>query len=144
MKAVDSEVSLENLYEEDWTRAVAAVSAEVETLWLDSACFMHVCPLNSFTQFPLEPPTQKLGALAANGQELKHYGQRRVRLEVGNSVVDAVFQVLGVSRALLRVSQMTEKGWETQFREREAQARIGVLKLPLQEDRWNVRNKMQE
>ena len=73
--AADSEFSLESLYEQDWTRVVAAVSAEDNKLWLDSACFTHVCPLDAFTQFPLEPPSQKLGALAANGQELKHYGQ---------------------------------------------------------------------
>ena len=49
--AADSEFSLESLYEQDWTRVVAAVSAENNTLWLDSACFTHVCPLDAFAQF---------------------------------------------------------------------------------------------
>ena len=112
--AVDGQCSLDTLYgqELDWAKLpeVSAVKSEFDTLWLDSACFTHVCPLESFTQFPLEPPTQKLGVLAANGQELKHYGQRRVQLTVGNAIVDAVFQVLDASRELLSVSQMTEKG----------------------------------
>ena len=43
--------------------------------------------------------------------------------------MDAVFQVLDVSRALLSVSQMTEKGWSVQFNKCEAQASIGALKL---------------
>ena len=50
-------------------------------------------------------------------------------LEAGRSTVDAVFQVLDVSRALLSVSQMTEKGWSVQFNKCEAQASIGALKL---------------
>ena len=60
---------------------------------------------------------------------MKHYGQRRVQLTVGNAVVDAVFQVLDVSRALLSVSQMTEKGWKINFDGQRAQTSIGGLKL---------------
>ena len=117
--AVDGQCSLETLngQEFDWAKLpeVSAVNSEFDTLWLDSANFTHVCLLEAFTQFPLEPPTSKHGVWAANGQELKHYGQRKVQLTIGNAVVDAVFQVLDVSGALLSVCQMTEKGWKIQF-----------------------------
>ena len=67
--AVDCQCSLETLYAQECdcplVSEVSAVNSEFDTLWLDSVCFTHVCPSS---QFPWEPPTSKLGALAANGQ----------------------------------------------------------------------------
>ena len=78
---------------------------------------------------PFRTHTSKLGASTANGQELRHYGQRNVQLTIGNAIVDAVLQVLDVSRALLSVSQMTENGWKMNFDGQRAQECTGELQL---------------
>ena len=87
-----------------------------EYIWLDSACFDHVCPKWFAEQSPIKAYTADRIVRAANGHRLDVHGTRAVNMLLGGyKRCDAEFYVMDVLRPLLSVPRLARQGYEVTF-----------------------------
>ena len=87
---------------------------EVMELLIDSGATEHVCGPQHFQDF--ETKSAPWVALrSATGQELEHYGEKRVHLKCGEVPLTITFQVVDVTKAILSVSKLIAKGVRAQL-----------------------------
>ena len=103
----------------DWSFAIGGgVSVPSGWIWLDSACFDHVCPEWFGRDTPMTPISHN-PVKAADGHELAVHGARQMRLCLGaeKQPVMIRFVVLSVTRPLLSVPKLVESGFQVHFQQ---------------------------
>ena len=89
----------------------------VVLLLIDSGAFDHVCP-KYFAEYAGLLPRLRDDCLvvAATGQEVKQYGTRVVGMRtLDNCIAEITFSVMNVTRPILSVSRLCQKGYSLQF-----------------------------
>ena len=87
-------------------------------VWLDSACYDHVCVealLAGF--FETLSFSRRTDIRAANGSSMQHLGIRTVRMQTvcDHQNLQITFQVLNVERPLISVGKLAKDGCEINF-----------------------------
>lgn len=83
-------------------------------LVVDSAADESCWPVGHGDAFPTKPSSRKMRLRTANGEEMRHYGEKRVLFRCGGpgggEPLALTFQVTDVRKPLLAVRRLTEKG----------------------------------
>ena len=113
------EKGAENMYDPTWCLGVQGGGREPRTdgrlrLVVDSGSAIHVCP-TSVAPWLVPLKGRSLQILSAGGQPLRHHGQRKIRIRLGEQVARILFEVAEVQRPLLSVARLAEEGWKTSF-----------------------------
>ena len=101
---------------------VAELSPDVaalgpEDLLLDSGSCINVAPLEFAPNSVLEKGAC-MRARAANGEQLRHHGQKRVSLTLAGSLpAQTSFEIADVTRPMLAISRLCDQGVGVVFRE---------------------------
>jgi hypothetical protein len=84
---------------------------------VDSAAEESVCPKSWGQQFPVRRPSRWMRFVNASGGVMNHYGEKlaTIRTEAEGDVMSLGFQVSDVSKPLLAVWRIAEKGNRIQF-----------------------------
>jgi hypothetical protein len=92
-------------------------SAGAGEITVDSAAEESVCPKSWGGQFPLKEPARWMRFVNASGGSMNHYGEKvaTIRTEKEGDVMSLGFQVSDVSKPLLAVWRIAEKGNKIQF-----------------------------
>jgi hypothetical protein len=92
-------------------------SAGAGEISVDSAAEESVCPKSWGGQFPLKEPARWMRFVNASGGSMNHYGEKvaTIRTEKEGDVMSLGFQVSDVSKPLLAVWRIAEKGNKIQF-----------------------------
>jgi hypothetical protein len=83
-------------------------------LLVDTGANRSVCGPSHFPSFPLEEGQRKTISVA-DGSEMQYYGDKRVRLKVGDDTLEVKFHVTDVTQPILAVSSMNEAGATVEF-----------------------------
>ena len=84
---------------------------------VDSAADESCWPLEEGGAFPTVAPRRRIILKAANGTEMRHYGEKQVTFSGsdGGEVVGLTFQVTDVRKPLLAVRRLVERGSVVKF-----------------------------
>ena len=103
------------MIEEGWILMLGDHEQVRGYIWLDSACFDHVCP-PWFGDTPIEPCDADHIIRSANGHQLKLYGTRTLELMLNNQKrVSVKFFVLDILRPLLSIPRLVMQGYDVKF-----------------------------
>ena len=103
-------------------KTICSVSGNLEEtyVWLDSACYDHVCG-SSFAKdcgiIRNDEFSRQTDIRAANGSSMQHLGVRTVRMQTvcDHQNLQITFQVLNVERPLISVGKLAKDGCEINF-----------------------------
>ena len=103
-------------------RSVYSVNVDLEEsyVWLDSACYDHVCGSSFAKDCEIirdDEFSRRTDIRAANGSTMQHLGVRTVRMQTicDRQNLQITFQVLNVERPLISVGKLAKDGCEIIF-----------------------------